>query len=152
MRLLHYARRRLVRSIAPLSAVWLFPCEQPTKRIYAASMRAADQKDLRCIRSRTRRSSRAASTCSQWDAHLQAERIVRLALISATSMVWAFWGTSGWPDSQRHRSPDPSMDMLRKLFDLSGRVALITGGSRGLGLQIAEALGEFGATLGLTAR
>ena len=45
-----------------------------------------------------------------------------------------------------------SMDALRKLFDLSGRVALITGGSRGLGLQIAEALGEFGATLVLTAR
>jgi NAD(P)-dependent dehydrogenase (short-subunit alcohol dehydrogenase family) len=44
------------------------------------------------------------------------------------------------------------MDTLRKLFDLSGRVALITGGSRGLGLQIAEALGEFGATLVLTAR
>ena len=30
------------------------------------------------------------------------------------------------------------MDTLRKLFDLSGRVALITGGSRGLGLQIAD--------------
>jgi NAD(P)-dependent dehydrogenase (short-subunit alcohol dehydrogenase family) len=44
------------------------------------------------------------------------------------------------------------MGTLRKLFDLSGRVALITGGSRGLGLQIAEALGEFGATLVLTAR
>jgi gluconate 5-dehydrogenase len=44
------------------------------------------------------------------------------------------------------------MDTLRKLFDLSGRVALITGGSRGLGLQIAEALGEFGASLVLTAR
>jgi NAD(P)-dependent dehydrogenase (short-subunit alcohol dehydrogenase family) len=44
------------------------------------------------------------------------------------------------------------MDTLRKLFDLSGRVALVTGGSRGLGLQIAEALGEFGATLVLTAR
>ncbi len=42
--------------------------------------------------------------------------------------------------------------MLKTLFDLSGRVALISGGSRGLGLQIAEALGEFGASLVLTAR
>lgn len=41
---------------------------------------------------------------------------------------------------------------VKKLFDLSGRVALITGGSRGLGLQIAEALGEMGAKLILTAR
>jgi NAD(P)-dependent dehydrogenase (short-subunit alcohol dehydrogenase family) len=42
--------------------------------------------------------------------------------------------------------------MLKELFDLSGRVALVSGGSRGLGLQIAEALGEFGATVALTAR
>ncbi len=41
---------------------------------------------------------------------------------------------------------------VRKLFDLSGRVALITGGSRGLGLQIAEALGEMGAKVAITAR
>ena len=41
---------------------------------------------------------------------------------------------------------------VRKLFDLSGKVALVTGGSRGLGLQIAEALGEMGARLALTAR
>ena len=39
---------------------------------------------------------------------------------------------------------------LKELFDLSGKVALITGGSRGLGLQIAEALGEYGATVILT--
>jgi NAD(P)-dependent dehydrogenase (short-subunit alcohol dehydrogenase family) len=39
-----------------------------------------------------------------------------------------------------------------KLFDLSGQVALITGGSRGLGLQMAEALGEAGAKVMLTAR
>jgi gluconate 5-dehydrogenase len=38
------------------------------------------------------------------------------------------------------------------LFDLTGRKAVITGGSRGLGLQIAEALGGMGAELVLTAR
>src|SRR3978361_467509 len=41
---------------------------------------------------------------------------------------------------------------MKQLFDLSGRTALITGGSRGLGLQIAEALGEQGATLVLSSR
>jgi NAD(P)-dependent dehydrogenase (short-subunit alcohol dehydrogenase family) len=41
---------------------------------------------------------------------------------------------------------------VKKLLDLSRKVALVTGGSRGLGLQIAEALGEMGAQLALTAR
>jgi len=41
---------------------------------------------------------------------------------------------------------------VKKLLDLSGRVALITGGSRGLGLQIAEGLGEMGAKLVIVAR
>jgi len=41
---------------------------------------------------------------------------------------------------------------VQTLFDLSGRTALVTGGSRGLGLQIAEALGEAGAKLVLTSR
>ncbi len=41
---------------------------------------------------------------------------------------------------------------VKKLFDLAGRTAIITGGSRGLGLQIAEALGEMGAKVVLTAR
>jgi len=41
---------------------------------------------------------------------------------------------------------------VKQLLDLTGRTALITGGSRGLGLQMAEALGEMGATLALTAR
>lgn len=39
-----------------------------------------------------------------------------------------------------------------KLFDLTNRVALITGGSRGLGLQIAHGYGAMGAKLALTAR
>jgi len=38
------------------------------------------------------------------------------------------------------------------MFDLTGRVAIVTGGSRGLGLAIAEALGEFGARVVLVAR
>ncbi len=37
-------------------------------------------------------------------------------------------------------------------FRLDGQVALVTGGSRGLGLQIAEGLGEAGATVAITAR
>ena len=41
---------------------------------------------------------------------------------------------------------------LRELFDLTGKTALVTGGSRGLGLQIAEALGEAGARVLLTSR
>ena len=41
---------------------------------------------------------------------------------------------------------------IQQLFDLTGRTALVTGGSRGLGLQIAEALGEAGAKILLTSR
>jgi gluconate 5-dehydrogenase len=40
----------------------------------------------------------------------------------------------------------------QQLFDLSGKTALITGGSRGLGLQMAHALGEAGARVMLCAR
>jgi NAD(P)-dependent dehydrogenase (short-subunit alcohol dehydrogenase family) len=41
---------------------------------------------------------------------------------------------------------------IQQLFDLSGRVALVTGGSRGLGLEMAEGLGEAGAKVVVTAR
>ncbi|MFP5473592.1 MAG: SDR family oxidoreductase [Gammaproteobacteria bacterium] len=41
---------------------------------------------------------------------------------------------------------------VQQLFDLKGKVALITGGSRGLGLQMAHALGEAGARVMLSSR
>ncbi|MGJ7544134.1 SDR family oxidoreductase [Variovorax sp. LT1R16] len=41
---------------------------------------------------------------------------------------------------------------VQQLFDLSGKTALITGGSRGLGLQMAHALGEAGARIMLSSR
>jgi len=48
-----------------------------------------------------------------------------------------------------------TFDMTRnvqQLFDLQGRTALVTGGSRGLGLQLAHALGEAGARIVLSSR
>jgi gluconate 5-dehydrogenase len=41
---------------------------------------------------------------------------------------------------------------VRELFDLTGRVAIVTGGGTGLGRQMAEALGEMGASVVLCAR
>ena len=44
------------------------------------------------------------------------------------------------------------MPTINDLFSLVGRVAIVTGGSRGLGLEMAEGLGEAGACLMLCAR
>lgn len=41
---------------------------------------------------------------------------------------------------------------ISQLFDLSGRVAMVTGGARNLGLDMAEALAEAGAQLVITSR
>ena len=44
------------------------------------------------------------------------------------------------------------MPSIKELFDLTGRVAIVTGGSRGLGEEMAEGLAEAGASLMLCAR
>ncbi len=44
------------------------------------------------------------------------------------------------------------MPTIQELFDLSGRVAIVTGGSRGLGQEMAEGFAEAGASLMLCAR
>ena len=44
------------------------------------------------------------------------------------------------------------MKSVQQLFDLTGRVAIVTGGSRGLGAEFAEGLGEAGASIMLCAR
>lgn len=44
------------------------------------------------------------------------------------------------------------MSQTNPLFDLTGKIALVTGGTQGLGLAIAKGLAEAGATLVLNAR
>ena len=44
------------------------------------------------------------------------------------------------------------MRSTQELFSLKGKTAIVTGGSRGLGLQMAEALGEQGARLVISSR
>ncbi len=45
-----------------------------------------------------------------------------------------------------------SMENIRKKFDLTGKVAIITGSSKGIGASIAFALAEFGAKVVISSR
>ena len=74
-----------------------------------------------------------------------------------TPCQWA--ATIAWPGYSRCdtipdslSSPGPVMRTLPELFNLTGRVAIVTGGSRGLGEEMAEGLAEAGASLMLCAR
>src|SRR5678815_3028435 len=51
----------------------------------------------------------------------------------------------------RKYKPD-NVPTLNELFSLTNRVAIVTGGSRGIGLEMAEGLAEAGAALMLCAR
>jgi NAD(P)-dependent dehydrogenase (short-subunit alcohol dehydrogenase family) len=52
----------------------------------------------------------------------------------------------------RFQETKPMTRTVQQLFDLTGKTALVTGGSRGLGLQMAHALGEAGARIMLSSR
>jgi NAD(P)-dependent dehydrogenase (short-subunit alcohol dehydrogenase family) len=52
----------------------------------------------------------------------------------------------------RQNAPSLREDILTSLFDLTGRVAIVTGSSRGIGRAIAERLAEHGATVIISSR
>jgi hypothetical protein len=54
------------------------------------------------------------------------------------------WSASAWTTKPETGGPAVART-VQQLFDLKGQSALVTGGSRGLGLQMAHALGEAGA-------
>ena len=52
----------------------------------------------------------------------------------------------------KNASPDPLFDLPDPLFDLTDKVALVTGGSRGLGYQMVRAFAERGADVVIASR
>src|SRR6218665_3812704 len=62
------------------------------------------------------------------------------------------FGRSGLTTNTLTSQGDKMTRTMQQLFDLTGKTALVTGGSRGLGLQRAHALGEAGAKIMLSSR
>jgi NAD(P)-dependent dehydrogenase (short-subunit alcohol dehydrogenase family) len=54
-------------------------------------------------------------------------------------------GKKNWRAGMPSEDDFPGPDVIRRLFDLSGKVALVTGAASGLGRQIALGLASFGA-------
>src|SRR3546814_14457149 len=61
--------------------------------------------------------------------------------------IWSFIRRSSCTDMARGNEA-----VIASLYDLSGNVALITGGGRGLGLEMARAFAQCGADLFLASR
>jgi gluconate 5-dehydrogenase len=61
-------------------------------------------------------------------------------------------GGRGLEDRWKGRGVDPQDGMSTSLFELGGRIALVTGSTSGLGRAIARGLGEAGATVVLNGR
>src|SRR6218665_3486720 len=62
------------------------------------------------------------------------------------------FGRSGMTTNTLTSQGDKMTRTIQQFFDLTGKTALVTGGSRGLGLQLAHALGEAGAKIMLSSR
>ena len=80
---------------------------------------------------------------------LNAEAQVTAKCLLYVCAEWCTMHTVFVGDSRSERTLTHT---IQQLFDLTGKTALVTGGSRGLGLQMAHALGEAGARIMLSSR
>lgn len=73
--------------------------------------------------------------------------------VDFSDILLTVWQAGGLPLRSSVLSYFPYMTKnVKELFDLSGRTAIVTGGSRGIGKEMAEGLAEAGANLMLCAR